>query len=102
MSLLFRKGRVLHSRHLSLRYLYHDKPPKFAFVVSTKVSKSAVVRNRAKRLLRVAVRNFLPHMATGDYAIVVKSGFSQDMGQIEIAAELREFLVKNKLLRNNA
>jgi ribonuclease P protein component len=47
--------------------------PRFAFVVSTKVSKSAVVRNRLRRVLREATRLNLNHFVSADYVMIVKS-----------------------------
>lgn len=42
-------------------------------IVSTKVSKNAVARNRIKRILREVLRlKMLPVAAMGDYAIIVK------------------------------
>ena len=46
--------------------------PRFAFIVSTKVSKKAVERNRLKRIAREQIRLSLPQMKQGEYVIIVK------------------------------
>ncbi len=43
----------------------------FGFIVSTKVSKQATARNRARRLLREAARSFLPNMSSGMAVVVL-------------------------------
>jgi ribonuclease P protein component len=59
--------------------------PRFTVVVSTKVSKKAVVRNRIKRVLREEIRTRLADFPAGDYAVLVKP----KAATVE-AAELRE------------
>ena len=60
-------GRLYHSPFFSL-YLIKEKnqqPSRFGFVVSTKVSKSAVKRNSLKRLLRHPVEENLDKINPG-------------------------------------
>lgn len=48
-------------------------PPRFGFVISTKVDKRATVRNRIKRLLRETVRASLSKVPDGfDFVFVVR------------------------------
>lgn len=48
---------------------------RFAFIVSTTIDKRAVVRNRVKRLLREAVRQFLPTIKPGaDCVFIARRG----------------------------
>lgn len=54
-----------------------SKEPRFAFVVSSKVSKNATNRNRTKRLLRQAVHELLPHITkTASVVCVAKTDLS--------------------------
>ena len=47
--------------------------PRFGFIVSTKISSQAVVRNRLRRLLREAIRPLLPSISPGhDFIILAK------------------------------
>lgn len=45
---------------------------KFTVIVSTKVSKKAVVRNRLKRVIRDVVRINISKFRHGSYAVIVK------------------------------
>jgi ribonuclease P protein component len=45
--------------------------PRFAFIASKKLSKKAVDRNRAKRLLRESVRMFYPQIQHLGYDIIL-------------------------------
>lgn len=61
---VYRSGRRLGSRTLTLRVTRRREagPTRFGFVVGTKVSKAATVRNRIKRQLRHLVRARLPNI----------------------------------------
>lgn len=58
--------------------------PRFAFVVSTAVDKRAVKRNRARRLLREAVRHLLPNVKQGVDCVFIarRSIIGRDMRQV--------------------
>ncbi|MEX1061888.1 MAG: ribonuclease P protein component [Patescibacteria group bacterium] len=60
-------GRLYHSPFFSLYSLKEKnlQPSRFGFVVSTKVSKSAVKRNALKRLLRLPVEENLSKVTPG-------------------------------------
>ncbi len=56
----YRRGRALRGRILTLRVVVRPSgPSRFGFVVGTRVSKRATVRNRIKRQLRHLVRDRL-------------------------------------------
>lgn len=59
LRLVYKNGQSARSQMLSLRYLHRDptKPYRVAVVVSRKVSKSAVMRNRMRRRVYEAVRS---------------------------------------------
>ena len=47
--------------------------PRFGFIISTKLSSSAVVRNRLRRLLSASLYSLLPHTPPGhDFIILAK------------------------------
>jgi|GEM_PF-153143 ribonuclease P protein component len=71
---LFAKGRPVHARGLTLKFAPNRHPEsRVGFVVSTKVSKRAVVRNRVRRRLREIVRARMPGVRGGyDMAFIVK------------------------------
>ena len=61
------------------------KPPRFAFVISKKVSKKAVARNKIKRQLARSVLSLLPDIKEGIRAVfLVKSQIiGHSYGEIE-------------------
>ncbi len=70
-----KEGQILHSKFFS--FVSHNRgggdPSRFGFIVSTKISKSAVVRNRVRRLLREAIQSVLPKVKPGyDSVILVR------------------------------
>jgi len=72
-----------------------EKVSRFAFVVSTKVAKRAVDRNRMKRVSRESVHHLLPTIKSGyDIVFVVKKNFA-DKTEIEVEKELHEFFSGN-------
>jgi len=55
--LVFKNGRILKSKNVFLKYLSSEvKERKVGFIVSKKVSKKAVERNKVKRRLREIIR----------------------------------------------
>ena len=73
IQLTFRRGRNFFNSFFIVRYLPRpDEPSRFAVIVSTKVDKSAVKRNRLKRLLREMIKKKMAFLPKGDYAVVVK------------------------------
>jgi len=56
--LIYKRGRVSGGTFFSLRFLENRKrePSRFTIIISTKISKKAVIRNRKKRQMREIVR----------------------------------------------
>lgn len=70
---VFSQRRGFFDPFLTIKFLKSVKgPSRFTVVVSTKVAKSAVRRNRLKRILREFIRLRLNNFVLGDYAIVVR------------------------------
>jgi ribonuclease P protein component len=98
--------------HGSLRFLYknadahrsrlftvkaitnpHRKNSRFSVVVSKKVHKSAVGRNRIRRRIYEVIRNEQPHITTThDVAIIVTSGEVLALPHDELVKSLRDLL----------
>jgi len=68
---LIRHGQTFFLPEFIIKYQKtKEKPSKIGFVVSTKVDKKAVVRNRIKRQMREAINSFLPNIKD-DYSILI-------------------------------
>ena len=93
-------GRMFSGRNFSLSYRNRgdEKKTRFGFVVSKKVSKRAVERNRAKRVLREIVRKNISSVKAGfDCIFLVKKAFL-GMKSSEVEVEVKEALKKFEII----
>ena len=72
----FARGRTFFNPFFGIRFLPKVGEKRFTVVVSTKVYKSAVARNRLKRLVREYLRKNLGAFKSGSYVISVKPRIS--------------------------
>ena len=92
---VYQRGETIRGQFGSIKFVRNSRRQTYrmAVVVSRKVHKSAVVRNRIRRRLYEVVRRAEPRM-TGPFDLVF-TVFSDQVAELE-AAEL-EFLVLSKL-----
>ncbi len=70
---VFAQGRAFFNPLFTIKFLTRPSQlPRFTVVVSTKVSKSAVKRNRLKRLTREFIRMRMGKFRLGDYVVILK------------------------------
>lgn len=85
---LRQNGKFLTTPYFSFSFTKRETqlPSRFGFIVSKKISKSAVVRNRVKRILREIVRKNIGTVKEGwDAVFLVKSGIlSAETDKIEV------------------
>lgn len=95
------KGKLFQSNSFALAVLKRDdeKPSRFGFVVSTKISKQATLRNRVKRALREAVRQYLYYIIKEHDFVFLAKGVIVKMTTAEIMREVKQFLQDNGLTR---
>src|ERR1051326_1771659 len=68
----FAQGRTFFNPFLTIKF----RPAqhyRFTVVVSTKVAKKAVVRNRLKRIISEDLKQHMTAVRPGDYAIILKN-----------------------------
>ena len=90
------RGRSFFSPYFVVKYIAAPSP-RFTVIVSTKVSKRAVERNRIKRIVREAIRHSLPAYKPGDYVVIVKvraagktaADIKQQLDQLLISTRLK-------------
>jgi len=94
---VFAQGRSFFNPFFTIRFKSRpDQATRFTVVVSTKVSKKAVDRNRIKRVIREFARLRLVMFMPGDYAILVKPAASK--ADNESLRQRFDVLVKNSRL----
>jgi ribonuclease P protein component len=91
----FARGRSFFNPFFNIKFLPGQEGKRFTVVVSTKVYKKAVSRNRLKRLLREHLRKNLAGFKNGSYIIVAKPKVS---GLAETEA-LKNFLEARSKLK---
>jgi ribonuclease P protein component len=94
-----KKGKVLQDDMFGVIYLEKETEtqPRFGFVISTKISKLAVHRNRINRSLHEGVRRML-NLVPGsfDYVFLAKKSIEKKSTE-EIIKEVELFFKRNKI-----
>jgi ribonuclease P protein component len=73
----FSRGRTFFNPFFTIKFFSRAPQKLFTVVVSTKVFKSAVKRNRLKRILREYVRKNLAQFKSGSYMVIAKPKVSR-------------------------
>ncbi len=91
-----KEGNLFQQRNFGVQVLEKgkDEVSRYAFLVSTKISKQAAQRNRIKRAMREAVRHKLFLIGKGyDIIFLPKKGIARKSTE-EIMREVEEFILK--------
>lgn len=93
-------GKSFFSGHIGLRCArVNSNCARFGFIVSTKVSKKAIVRNRIRRQLSEIVRENIDQIKPGtDCIIMVRSGI-KDYDFVEIKRRMEDIFNKANILK---
>ena len=76
-----------------------DEPSRFAFIVSTKISKIAVTRNTAKRKLREAVKQNIDKVTKGYDVVFLTKKKTLEKDNKEIASEVAKVFKESGLIK---
>lgn len=76
-----------------------NKPSRFAFIVSTKISKAAVERNKAKRKLREAVKQKINKVADGYDVLFLTKRNTLDRKSKDITREVEKVFKESGLIK---
>lgn len=98
---VFREGSGVKDGFLFLKFKKNklDKT-KFGFIVSRKVSKKAVVRNKVKRRLREMVRKRLPRIVPGIEGVLMTRPGIEEKNFAEVEESLDRLFRKAKILND--
>lgn len=93
------RGRSFFNPYFIIKFVPDAEEVKITFITSVKVSKKAVERNRAKRVLRDELRNHVSNMKPGNYVIILRASATK-VGGAELRASLIKSLISGKILRS--
>lgn len=90
---IYRSGQTVHSHICKVKYLQNARreDSRFAIVVSKKVHKSAIGRNRIRRRFYEVIRGQISALKPGvDVVVIIVSGEALAMPYSEIEATIRQ------------
>lgn len=98
---IFRKGRRISSPSYIINVLESRSPvSKIGIIVGKKYSKKATERNKAKRIIREAVKELYPTIKNGtDIIISVKGAKTSKPKLVMVTAEIRNLLTRLGVLK---
>jgi ribonuclease P protein component len=99
---VYKNGQAVRSHFVTVKYVNnpHRKQSRFAVVVSKKVLKSAVGRNRVRRRIYEVVRRELPEFSgVSDVVVIVFSAELATMPAEELSSTLRQLFASAGLYK---
>lgn len=101
-----RQGKRCRSRHLTVGILPYGTsgspaPTQFGITVSQKVSKRAVVRNRIKRQISLALQQLLPQIQPNYWVVIVVRPTSVECICGQFLQELKQLLTELEVIHGD-
>lgn len=102
LAYLYKNGQIARTKNLTFKYILNKKRqlPRIAIVVSKKVAKRAVDRNRIRRriyeIIRLELDNFT---ASFDLVIIVHSIEIRDIGHLELKNKILTSLIQAGVIK---
>jgi ribonuclease P protein component len=100
---VYKNGQAVRSHLLTIKYIHnpHRKHSRFSVVVSKKVHKGAVGRNRIRRRLYEIIRHELPELkASTDIVLIVFSSEIIAMPHQELKETIQQLFSQGNLYKN--
>jgi ribonuclease P protein component len=95
ISRVYARGRGFFSPLFTVKVFYEKlEAPKFAVVVSTKVSKRSTARNRLRRIVREYIRLHMDIFRPGNYIVTIKPQAAKLEGP-ELKNKFSDFIQNN-------
>lgn len=99
---VFQEGKGIKENSLTLKWINNNlKVSRFAFIISQKVSKKAVLRNKIRRQLREKTRLALPQIKKGLDVIIIVSPGAEKKEKGELVENLNKLFLKAKLTKKD-
>ena len=104
LTYVYRHGSTVRGQHLAVRFIRNDRRSEYrlAVIVSRKVHKSAVQRNRVRRRIYEIVRTGKPITLPYDIVVTVFSDQIVELPPEELARLVRNLFKKSGLYRSEA
>lgn len=97
---VYKKGTTVHARTFSIKHAQNQLGhPRIGIVVSTKVSKKAVIRNRLRRRFYAQMRHLLPRINGGVDIVIMVRHSAIDQESAQIARDLEKTFHRANLLK---
>lgn len=93
------RGRGFFNPYFVIKSVPGKEEAKITVIVSTKVSKKAVDRNRIKRVMREEIRKNLSSFKPGHYAFLVKAAAARIESK-DLRAAVSKSLIDAKIIRS--
>jgi ribonuclease P protein component len=97
---VLRNGRSYRVDNLVLKVLIKTEEKKFGFLISKKVLKKAVQRNKLKRRLREILREKVEKIKEGTRAVLIALPGVEKMNFKELKEIFEKVLKKSKIIKN--
>lgn len=91
-------GKSYQSTSFCLRFLPSKKPQKIAFIASKKLFKTAVLRNKMRRMFRAATLPYLKAIQNNKFVISINKA-AENKTVKEINEEVKKVLDKSDMLK---
>lgn len=99
---IFKRGKSFYAKIFSIKALANElEINRYGIVISTKVSKKAVERNKLKRQFREAIKEFDEKIIPGLDLVVIVSLAALNQDYKFIKSELQKTLLALKLLKTD-
>ena len=100
---VYANGKAIRSQFITIKSIRNDRrqKPRFSVVVSKKVYKSAVGRNRIRRRIYEYIRNNIDNLdAVYDVVVIVTSSEVKDLPYSELSEMLDQIFEKAELYKS--
>jgi ribonuclease P protein component len=97
----FKAGQSFYGKIIGLKVVVNDlKYSRFGIIISAKVSKKAVERNRIRRIIREEIKELIQKINSGkDFVFIIKSE-AKKLNSKEIRLIINNLLIKESLKQN--
>ncbi|MEK9177609.1 MAG: ribonuclease P protein component [Patescibacteria group bacterium] len=96
---VLKNGKVLSSPLFILRYIINQSDTRISAVAPVKIAKKAVIRNRARRRVYGAIREFFSSIISGVHAIIFSRSDLISYDFESVRDSIKDLLVKGNLIK---